>query len=72
LNGYFLALKGSNSEEITEGNKAISTLGGTVEEVITYSLPEEMGERNILKVKKVKTTKHKYPRAFGKIKKLPL
>ncbi len=72
LNGYFLALKGNNEDEIQEGKKAISLLGGTIEEVIAYSLPEDMGERSILKVKKTKNTKHKYPRAFGKIKKLPL
>ncbi len=71
-NGYFLALKGNNTEELDEGKKAISILGGTVEDVISYSLPEDMGDRSILKVKKTKNTKHKYPRAFGKIKKLPL
>lgn len=72
MNGYFLALKGSDTSEVVEGEKAIKILGGSIEEVITYVLPFDMGERNIVKVKKVKNTKNKYPRAFGKIKKMPL
>ena len=70
--GYFIALKGTNSEEITEGISAIETLGGKVSEVINYELPEMMGKRAIVKVQKIKNTNHKYPRLFGQIKKMPL
>jgi len=72
LGGYFIALKGSNSDEIKEGRQSIGILGGKVEEIIHYQLPNQMGERNIVKVLKVKKTKTKYPRVFGKIKKSPL
>jgi 16S rRNA (guanine527-N7)-methyltransferase len=72
INGYFVALKGSNRDEIKDAGMAISKLGGTIEDVINYSLPFNMGERNIVKVRKKQKTKQKYPRNFGKIKKMPL
>lgn len=72
VKGHFIALKGSNKEEIKDGEKAISTLGGEIKEIITYALPNDLGERYIVKVEKVQKTKHKYPRVFGKIKKMPL
>lgn len=72
INGYFVALKGSNRDEIKDAGMAISKLGGTIEDVINYSLPFDMGERNIVKVRKKQKTKQKYPRNFGKIKKMPL
>lgn len=72
VNGYFLGLKGSNVDELDEGNSAITTLGGNVEEVIQYELPFDMGVRNIVKVRKLEKTNKKYPRNFGKIKKSPL
>jgi len=70
--GYFIAWKGTNSEEITEGNTAIEVLGGKVKEVIKYELPEMMGDRVLIKIQKIKNTNHKYPRLFGQIKKMPL
>ncbi len=72
LNGYFIALKGSNKDEIKEAEFAIKTLGGTIENTINFNLPIEESERNIIKIKKVKNTPQEYPRRYEKIIKKPL
>ena len=72
LNGYFIALKGSNREELEESKNAIKILGGEIEETINFVLPYEGGERNILKIQKKKNTPNEYPRRYDKIVKKPL
>lgn len=71
-NGYFIPLKGSNTEEIAESEFAIKTLGGKIEEVINFKLPYEESGRNIVKIKKVSKTPLQYPRRYDKIMKKPL
>ena len=71
-NGYFIAMKGSNKEEIKEAEFAIKTLGGTIEQIINFTLPIENSERNIIKIKKDKNTPLEYPRKYEKIIKKPL
>ncbi len=70
--GYFIALKGANEEEIEDAKKAIQILGGEIENRIKFKLPIEESERNIIKIKKVKRTLDIYPRRFEKIRKSPL
>lgn len=70
--GYFIALKGANKEEITESVFAIKTLGGKIENIINFTLPIEESERNIIKIKKEKNTPQEYPRKYEKIIKKPL
>ena len=70
--GYFIALKGSNIEEIEESKYAIEILGGSIEEIISFNLPIEESGRNIVKIKKIKTTPKEYPRRYDKIVKNPL
>ena len=73
LGGYFIAMKAQGaSEEINEALKAIEILGGKIEKKISVSLPDEMGQREIILIKKVKPTNNKYPREFKKIKERPL
>lgn len=72
LNGYFIALKGSNKDEITDAEFAIKTLGGTIENIDNFNLPYDGGERNIIKIKKAKNTPQEYPRKYEKIIKKPL
>ena len=70
--GYFIPLKGSNTEELTEAEYAIEILGGKIEKIINFQLPYEESGRNILKIKKVKETPVQYPRRYDKIMKKPL
>ena len=72
LNGYFIALKGSDEQEIKEGTFAIEELGGIIEKIETFKLPFEESGRQIIKVLKNKPTKKEYPRRYDKIVKKPL
>lgn len=72
VNGYFIALKGSNQEELNDSQNAIRILGGHVEDTINFELPYDGGERNIVKINKQKNTPKEYPRRYDKIVKKPL
>ena len=72
INGYFIALKGSNQEELNDSMYAIEKLGGIVEETINFELPYDGGERNIVRIIKQKNTPKEYPRRYEKIVKNPL
>ena len=72
VDGYFIALKGSNEEEIDSAKYAITELGGNIEQIDHFELPYDGGTRNIIKIKKVKQTNEKYPRRYDKIVKNPL
>lgn len=72
LNGYFIAMKGANEEEIEESKYAIKILGGTIEEIINFTLPYEESERNIIKIKHTSSSPKEYPRRYEKIVKNPL
>ena len=72
LNGYFIALKGSNQEELNDSKNAIKILGGLIEDTINFELPYDGGEGNIVKIKKQKNTPKEYPRRYDKIVKKPL
>jgi len=73
VDGTFIAMKAASAnEEIEVGKKAIVTLGGKVEEVHSFSLPEEHSDRNIVIVKKIKNTPKKYPRKPGTPNKQPI
>ncbi len=72
VGGYFIALKGNDKEEIDEASNAIKVLGGKIEEIINFNLPDDQGERNIVVIKKIKPSLTKYPRIFKAIKDKPL
>lgn len=64
--GLMIALKGSKAnEEITEAAKALTTLGGAIDNKHTFTLPNNSGERTIIIIKKIKDTPSKYPRKPG-------
>lgn len=72
-NGYFIAYKGQNyQEELTEAEYAIKLLGGKTEGVTELDLPNDLGGRSLIKIKKVKKTPEDYPRSYAKIKSKPL
>lgn len=69
--GYFLAMKGQDTEEeVREAGRAICTLGGKVERI--YEYPVKDAVHRVVVVKKNKPTPPQYPRPFAKIKKQPL
>lgn len=71
VGGKFIAYKGDNDEEFKEAENAVKILGGRLEEIRKYELPD--GEKRALVViEKVKPTPPKYPRGQGKERKSPL
>lgn len=72
VGGYFIAMKGSDLEELDEANNALSILGAKLEKVFKFQLPNDLGQRQIYLFKKIKECPNKYPRSFGKIKNNPL
>lgn len=71
--GYFISLKGAAYEvELEASRKALSVLGGLVEEVRPVTLPTLDDKRAIIYVKKEKNTGKTYPRRPKEIKDKPL
>ena len=65
VGGYFVPYKsGKVDEELTDGQGAVQKLGGKIEKVKRFSLPNS-DERTLVMIKKVKTTAGKYPRKAG-------
>ncbi|ASS73315.1 16S rRNA (guanine(527)-N(7))-methyltransferase RsmG [Bacillus atrophaeus] len=72
-NGLFVALKAASAEEeLKAGKKAITTLGGELEQVHSFKLPMEESDRNIIVMRKKKNTPKKYPRKPGTPNKSPI
>lgn len=64
IGGLVLAYKGSNYlDELSEAKRAIELLGGKYLKTISFNLPENKGERNIIVIEKIKPTEKSYPRA---------
>ncbi|MEP9853247.1 16S rRNA (guanine(527)-N(7))-methyltransferase RsmG [Staphylococcus aureus] len=71
--GQFIALKSSKGEEeLEEARFGIGILGGKVRDTISYELPEEAGERQMIIIDKRSQTPKKYPRKPGTPNKSPL
>ncbi len=63
IGGYVVAYKGANyKDELAEATNAIKTLGGKFIKTLSFSLPNEVGERNILIIEKIAETPAIYPR----------
>lgn len=73
LNGYFVALKGpAIDDELKDGQKAINTLGGKLENILEVNIEESDLKHNIVEVKKVSKCPKTYPRKAGIINKNPI
>lgn len=73
VNGLFVPYKsGEIDEELKSSEKAVSILGGKVEEVVKFQLPGTDIGRSFVKIHKIKETKKKYPRKAGMPTKEPL
>lgn len=71
INGNFIALKGDLEKE-EDASYAIDFLGGKILNINKFLLPNELSVRNIINIKKIKTTPKNYPRVYDKILKKPL
>ncbi len=72
VGGSFIALKGPDvEEEVREAKNAIATMGGKVEQVVPFTLPDESG-RNIIIVRKISQTPPQFPRTAAKMAKKPI
>lgn len=73
IGGYFIPYKsGKIQEELDSGKKAINILGGTVEIVKEFELPETDISRCLLYIRKIENTPQKYPRKAGMPTKEPI
>ena len=72
VGGSFIAYKSGDITEINEAKTAYKILGGKLEKVYEYELPENYGERVLAVVKKTNPTPPKYPRGQGKERKNPI
>jgi len=71
VGGKFIAYKGDCAEELEEALKAVKVLGGELEKVEKYELPNG-DKRTLIIIKKVAPTPLKYPRGQGKERKSPI
>lgn len=73
VGGIYISYKsGEIDEELKQSQKAIRILGGTLEEVLKFTLPESEISRSFVKIRKEKHTEKKYPRKAGLPGKEPL
>lgn len=73
IGGKCICMKGSNIEEELENSKnAITVLGGKIENIESFTLPETDMARNIIVIRKVNKTPEKYPRKPGTPSKEPI
>ena len=71
--GYFIPYKsGEIKEEMTEAKFAVNLLGGKIEKIEEFVLPNTDMKRSFVFIKKEKATSPKYPRGQGKPSKQPL
>ena len=63
VGGIFIAYKsGEIEQEINESKNAINLLGGEILKIKKFNLPNQMGDRSLIVIKKIKNTNKKYPR----------
>lgn len=73
VEGKCICMKGSNcDEEIENSRKAIEILGGKIEEIKKFNLPNSDNNRTIFIIKKVQKMSRQYPRKAGIPTKNPL
>lgn len=73
VGGFFIPYKSEKvSEELLQAKNAIKLLGGEVQDVISFLLPDSDISRNYVKIYKKKPTHGRYPRKAGLPSKEPL
>ena len=73
INGKAISMKAGNaSQEIEGAKKAIKTLGGNINNIEEFNLPQSDIGRTIIIIDKIKETSGKYPRKPGTPSKEPI
>ena len=73
VGGMFISYKsGDVDDEVLESKKAISILGGKLDNVVKFQLPGTDINRSFIKIEKIKNTGKKSPRKAGLPSKEPL
>lgn len=73
VNGKCICMKGSEIEEEVDNSKnAIKILGGKIEKIEKFDLPNTDISRNLVIINKIRNTPNKYPRKAGIPAKEPL
>ena len=73
VGGYFISFKsGDIEDEIKQSGKAISKLGGKLQNPVLFNLPDTNISRSFLVIDKEKSTPKTYPRKAGTPSKEPL
>lgn len=68
VGGVFIAYKGISAEaEVLESQNAIKTLGGEIIKIAQFDLPNDLGKRNLIVIRKI----NKCPKAYPRGKNLP-
>ncbi len=71
--GLFIPYKsGEIEDELNASKNAVKILGGEIQDVIKFQLPDTDIGRSFVKIKKIKSTGKKYPRKAGLPSKEPL
>ena len=72
-NGKVISMKaGEAQEEIDNARKAIKILGGKIEKIEEFKLPQTEMKRTIVLIRKEELTPNKYPRKAGVPSKEPI
>lgn len=72
VGGLFIAMKGSDIQEVESSQKALEILGGEIIGIDEIVLPSSDIKRNIIIIKKFRQISTNYPRKAGKPSKNPL
>lgn len=73
INGLFISYKSGNiDDELSASGNAVKTLGGKIERVEKFSLPDTDIDRSFVFIKKSDHTKKRFPRKAGTPSKDPL
>lgn len=71
INGFFIPMKANIDDEILN-TKYLEKLGGKIENIISFKLPNQEINRTLIIIKKLKASNNIYPRNYDKILKKPL
>lgn len=73
IDGCFCPYKsGEIQQEVNEAKKAVKVLGGEIEEIIPFEIPNTDMKRTILKIRKKKAAPKRFPRKAGLPAKEPI